>query len=171
MRGRSSKPHAALTSCLVFQPPAKLGMEEPIFRERGQLPTPPMCALAGGGDFLAQACPTLSNPVDCSPPGSSVHGILQARILEWVAISFSRGSSHPRDRTRVSYVAGRFFTVSQIREALRPGYSRVISDSLTPSSRVEHFVHVDNPTNLLKRKGNRTLRYLRENGPRPQMSS
>ena len=45
-------------------------------------------------------------PVDCSPPGSSVHGILQARILEWVAISFSRGSSRPRDRTCVSYIAG-----------------------------------------------------------------
>ena len=43
------------------------------------------------------------NPVDCNPPGSSVHGILQARILEWVAISFSRGSSGPRDWTRISY--------------------------------------------------------------------
>ena len=47
----------------------------------------------------------------CSPPGSSVHGILQARILEWVAISFSRGSSQPRDRTQVSHTAGRLFTV------------------------------------------------------------
>ena len=48
--------------------------------------------------------------MDCSPPGSSVHGILQARILEWVAISFSRGSSCTRDRTWVSCTAGRFFT-------------------------------------------------------------
>ena len=47
--------------------------------------------------------------MDCSPPGSSVHGILQARILEWVAISFSRGSSQSRDRTRVSCIAGRRF--------------------------------------------------------------
>ena len=46
----------------------------------------------------------------CSPPGSSVHGILQARILEWVAISFSRGSSRPRDRTPISSTAGGFFT-------------------------------------------------------------
>ena len=46
---------------------------------------------------VAQSCPTLCNPMDCSLPGSSVHGILQARILEWVAISFSRGSSRPRD--------------------------------------------------------------------------
>ena len=45
---------------------------------------------------VAQSCPTFCDPVDCSPPCSSVHGILQARILEWVAISFSRGSSRPR---------------------------------------------------------------------------
>ena len=50
-------------------------------------------------------------PMDCSPPGSSIHGIFQARILEWVAISFSRRSSWPRDGTRVSCIAGRFFTV------------------------------------------------------------
>ena len=49
-----------------------------------------------------QLCPTLCNPMDYSPPGSSVHGILQARILEWVAISFSRGSSWPRNWTHVS---------------------------------------------------------------------
>ena len=51
---------------------------------------------------LLQSCPTLWDPVDYSPPGSSVHGILQARILEWGAIPSSRGSSRPRDRTRVS---------------------------------------------------------------------
>ena len=47
---------------------------------------------------LSQSCPTLCEPIDCSPPGSSVHGIPQARILEWVAIALSRGSSRPRDR-------------------------------------------------------------------------
>ena len=47
----------------------------------------------------------------CSPPGSFVHGILQARILEWVAIPFSRASSRPRDRAQVSCIAGRFFTI------------------------------------------------------------
>ena len=57
------------------------------------------------------------DPVDCSPPGSSVHGILQARILEWVVISFSRGSSQPRDWTQVSCLAGRFFTNWAMREA------------------------------------------------------
>ena len=49
--------------------------------------------------WVAQSCPTLCDPTDCSPPDSSVHGILQARILEWVAISFSRGSSWLRDST------------------------------------------------------------------------
>ena len=55
--------------------------------------------------LVAQTCLTLCNPLDCSPPGSSVHGILQARILEWVAIPFFRGSSQPRDRTYVSCIS------------------------------------------------------------------
>ena len=59
--------------------------------------------------LVTHLCPTLCDPMDCGPPGSSVHGVLQARILEWVAISLFRGSSQPRDRTRVSYIAGRFF--------------------------------------------------------------
>ena len=60
---------------------------------------------------------TLVDPMDCSPPDSSVHGILQSRILEWVAILFSRGSSQPRDWTEVSTIAGRFFTDWATREA------------------------------------------------------
>ena len=60
--------------------------------------------------LVTQSCPTLCNPKNCSPPGSSVHGILQARILEWAAISFSRGYSPPSDQTWVSCIAGRFFT-------------------------------------------------------------
>ena len=59
---------------------------------------------------VVQSCPTLCNPMDCSLPGSSVHGISQARILEWIAISSSRGSSQPRDQTCTSTLAGRFFT-------------------------------------------------------------
>ena len=58
-----------------------------------------------------QSCPTLCDPIDDSPPGSPVPGILQARILEWVAILSSRASSLPRDGTQVSRIAGRFFTV------------------------------------------------------------
>ena len=64
-----------------------------------------------------QSCPTLSNLMDRSPPGSSVHGILQARILEWIAFPFSKGSSKPRDRTLVSHTAGGFFTSWATREA------------------------------------------------------
>ena len=65
---------------------------------------------------VTQSYPTLCDPMDCSLPGSSIHGIFQARILEWVAISFSRGSSQPRDRTLVSHIAGRRFTLWAIRE-------------------------------------------------------
>ena len=60
--------------------------------------------------LVAQLCPILCDPMDCSTSGSSVHGILQARILEWIAIPFSRGSSWSRDQTQVSHIAGGFFT-------------------------------------------------------------
>ena len=67
--------------------------------------------------LVAQSCPTLCDPMDSNPPCSSVHEIFRARILEWVAISFSRGSSQPRDRTQVSCTAGKFFTNWATREA------------------------------------------------------
>ena len=60
---------------------------------------------------VAQSCPTLCDPVGCSLPGSSIHGIPQARVLVWVAISFSRGSSKPRNRTQVSRIGGRCFNL------------------------------------------------------------
>ena len=69
---------------------------------------------------VTQSCPTICDPMDCSPPSSSVRGILQARILKWVAISFSRRSSPPRDWTWVSCLAGRFFTSWATRET--PSY-------------------------------------------------
>ena len=72
---------------------------------------------------LVAQCPTLCDPMDYSPPGSSVHGILQARMLEWVAISFSRACSRPKDQTWVSYIAGRFFTIWATREAHPSGGS------------------------------------------------
>ena len=59
---------------------------------------------------VIQSCPTLCDPVDCSPPGSSVHGVLQAKILEWVAFLFSRVSFKPRDQIQVSCITGRYFT-------------------------------------------------------------
>ena len=58
-----------------------------------------------GRGMHAQSCPTLCNSMDCGPPGSSVHEIFQARILEWVAISSSRGSSRPRDQTHISCIS------------------------------------------------------------------
>ena len=66
--------------------------------------------------LVAQSCLTLWDPMDYSPPGSFVHGILQARILEWVAILFSRRSPWPRDQTRVSCMSGRFSTIWATRE-------------------------------------------------------
>ena len=72
----------------------------------------PLCILG------ALSPPTLCDPMDCSSPGCSVRGILQARMLEWVAISFPRGSSQPRDGTLVSHIAGRLFTIWATREVL-----------------------------------------------------
>ena len=69
-------------------------------------------------DKLFQSCLTLCDTIDCCLPGSSIHGIFQARVLKWVAIAFSRASSQPRDRTSVSHSAGRCFTVWATREVL-----------------------------------------------------
>ena len=63
--------------------------------------------LSSSSSMSTQSCPALYDPMNFSPPASSVHGIFQVRILEWVAISFSRGSCRPRDRTRVSCIVGR----------------------------------------------------------------
>ena len=73
---------------------------------------------------VTQSCPTLCNPMDCSPPGSSVYGIFQARILEWITLPCSRRSPWTRNETWVSCIAGRFFTIWATREAL----SKVIID-------------------------------------------
>ena len=67
--------------------------------------------MALGKVCISQLCLTICNPMDCSPPDSSLHGILQARILEWLAISFSRRSPGPRDWTHVSHITGRFFSI------------------------------------------------------------
>ena len=72
-----------------------------------------VCVIA----LVAQLCLTLWNPMDCSLQGSSVYGILQARILEWIAIPFSRGSFWPRDQTQACCIVGRFFTVWASRDA------------------------------------------------------
>ena len=68
---------------------------------------------------VSQLCPTLCDPMDRSIPGSSIHGIFQARVLEWVAVSFSRGYSRPRNRMQVSCIVGRCFTVWATREVMK----------------------------------------------------
>ena len=91
-----------------------------------------------GLNEVAQLFPTLCDPIDCSLPGSSVHGIFQVIVLEWIAISFLRGSSQPRDQTRVSCNVGRRFTIWATREVLLwPNYFanvmktwKIISSSL-----------------------------------------
>ena len=72
--------------------------------------------------LVAQSCPTLCDAIDCSLPGSSIHGTFQARILEWVAMSSSGGSSQPGDWTQVSHIAGGFFTFWATREAYLLAY-------------------------------------------------
>ena len=82
-----------------------------------------------------QSCLILWDPMNCSPPGSSVHGILQARILEWVAIRSSRGSSWPRDWTHISWVScivGKLFTHWATWEASVQFSRSVVSNSLRP---------------------------------------
>ena len=76
-------------------------------------------ALVVSESEATQSCPTLCDPLDCSLPGSSVHGIFQAIVLEWIALSFSRGSSQPRDWTQVSHIVDRRFTIWATREVLR----------------------------------------------------
>ena len=92
----------------AYQAPPSMGFFRQEYWSGVPLPSP----------LIAQSCPTLCDPMDCSTASSSVHGILQARILVWVAIPFSRGSSWPRDQTQVSGIAGIFFTFWACREVL-----------------------------------------------------
>ena len=85
---------------------------------------------------VVQSCPTLCDPVDCSLPDSSVHGIFQAIVLEWIAISFSRGLSQPRDRTWVSRIVDRCFTIWATRKVL--GLHRIIHLQLLQRYWLEH---------------------------------
>ena len=90
---------------------------------------------------FTQLCLTLCDPMDCSPPGSSVHGISQARILEWVVISSSRGSDGPRAQTCISCITGGFFTTQAINEqTVKSSYNGVILLSTKSSSSVHTAV-------------------------------
>ena len=87
-----------------------------------------------------RSCPTLSNPMNCSLPDSSVRWIFHTRILEWVVISFSRGSSQPRDWTHVSCIAGRFFTTLSYQSGWKP---LAIGQASGPLLNVLHvFIHL-----------------------------
>ena len=91
-----------------------------LAKDSGQVLTEPACSTWESvylRVLVAQSCSTLCDPMDCSLPDSSVHGILQAGILEWVGISFSRGPFRSRDQTQVSCISGRLFTVRATREA------------------------------------------------------
>ena len=72
------------------------------------------CLLSESESEVAQLCPTLCNPMGGTLPGPAIHGIFQARILEWAAVSFSRGSSQPRDRTQVFCIAERCFDFNKV---------------------------------------------------------
>ena len=102
----------------------------------------------------AQSYLTLCDPMDCSLPGSSLHGILQARVLGWVVISFCRGSSQPRDQTRASCIPGRHFNLWTTREA--PGFSKIMLNLLclcstngTTKPGWEHICLQHNLSNIL----------------------
>ena len=87
-----------------------------------------------------------TNPMDCSPPGSSIHGIFQARVLEWAAISFSRGSSQPRDRTQVSCIADRHLTVDP------PGNQcQIFIEGLVLKLNLQYFGHLMRRTDSLEK--------------------
>ena len=122
---------------VTYQAPPSMGFSREEywsglpFPSPGYLPDPgiePTSPALAGGFFtteplvavlLTQSCPNLCNPMDYSSLGSSVHGILQARILEWLAITYSSSPSQPRDQTQVSCTAGRFFTISAKGKPLR----------------------------------------------------
>ena len=128
--GRSVMPDSAISWIVALQTPLAMEFSRQEYWSGEPFPSPrdipdpgikPRLALQADSLLYAvvvaaaakslQSCLTLSNPTNCSLWGFSAHGILQARILEWIAIPFSRGSSQPKDRTLVSYTGGRFFTV------------------------------------------------------------
>ena len=113
-------------------------------------------------ELLVHSCSTLCDLLNCSLQGSSIHGIFQARILEWVAISFSRGSFQPRDWTQVCCTTGRFFTYWAMREApllfdLRRNCGRGDEDNGTPSKGPMHALLHSVPMTLQQATANPCL--------------
>ena len=93
--------------CLIRESPSFDFREKLCDQKKLHLGSCPLSTLVEYTLLVVQSCPTLCDPRICSPPGSSVHGISQARILECVAISFSRGSAQPLDQSHVSYIVRR----------------------------------------------------------------
>ena len=151
---------SALIACVGFP---WLGV--PWAASTGQLAYTPVALLCHSLCVLvAQSCPTLCDPTNCSPPSFSAHGILQARIPEWIAIPFSRGSSQPRDRTLVSCIPGRFFTVWATgkpcatvggpwpRWSLETGHMRSLTHMLKQNKRIcaEPRIREDDPSKVAR---------------------
>ena len=110
-----------------------LSLLQRIFPTQGSNPgLPRKSSVLKSESEVAQSCPTLCEPIDYSLPGSSVHGISQAIVLEWIAISFSRGSSQPRARTVVSCFVDGSVTVWATKER-RSYLSNLAEDNLQPS--------------------------------------
>ena len=109
--------------------------------EKGSFGTRCMGGHQGHCVLVAQLCLTLCDCTDCSPPGSSVLEILQTRTLEWVVIFFSRGSSQPRDRTQVSHITGRLFTVWATKEAIEGIMISEISQTETDKHHMISLIH------------------------------
>ena len=114
----SQGPNSPLDS-FVLSPPIKLIVPstygathrgDPAWKATGRKTSASINRSSPAPVLVIQSCPALCDPMDCSPPGSSVHGVLQASTLEWVAVPLFRGSSQSRDQTWVSRTAGRFLT-------------------------------------------------------------
>ena len=102
-----------------------------------------------------QSCPTLCNPMDCGPPGSPVHGILQARILQWVVLSFSRESCRPTDPTQASHIAGRLFTDWATREITKEEQKTKEHQGPAKERLTQARVDENSRSGWLSRSGNR----------------
>ena len=102
--------------------------------------------------LVTKSCPALCDPMDCSPPGSSVHEVSQTRILEWIAISFSKGSSQPRDQTHISCLAGCFFTTAPyFTKKFGEAFAVLLIKSIPPKADLFGNIMVNINTELIKR--------------------
>ena len=115
-------------------------------------------------ELVTQLCLTLCDRIDCSPPVSSVHGILQVRILEWVAMLFSRRPSWPRDWTRVSHNAGRFFTISARTSSKSSILELGLLNQMLLISSKYFFIQENRTISLWKKKKKRIRREGRKRG-------